>query len=125
MEDQRVNVHLRSDDLFSAPDVLDESVWESLRELQEAGEPDLASELIDIYLADTPVVCEAVRQAIDANDAGGLRQAAHRGKGSSANLGAVHLSELFEVLEHLGRSGTTAGGRELMACALAHKRAGV
>ncbi len=131
-----MNFQPQNHDALSATAPLDEAVWESLRELQEAGEPDdLLGELIDLFLTDTPNVCQAVREAIAAGDADGLRRAAHSGKGSSANLGALPLSDLFRELEDLGRSGTTVGGSELMprvdaelgrvACALELEKAGV
>ena len=40
-----------------------------------------------------------LRSAVDKTDASGIRQAAHRLKSSSANVAAVRLSELFQVME--------------------------
>ncbi|MEO8251763.1 MAG: Hpt domain-containing protein [Chloroflexota bacterium] len=63
-------------------------------------------ELIQTYLADTPVQFEAMSVAVDATDAAGLVRPAHTLKSSSATVGAMRLSSIARDLEMAGRSGS-------------------
>jgi CheY-like chemotaxis protein/HPt (histidine-containing phosphotransfer) domain-containing protein len=87
---------------------LDEQVLANLRELQEPGDEDFVTTLIDHLLADVPerisVMSEAVRRA----DAPALERAAHSLKSSAANLGLLELSRLAGALETSGATGDLA-----------------
>ncbi len=85
--------------------VLDPSVLDSYRLLQEDGEPDLITELIDGFLADLEGRLHAIRRAIAGGDAPALRSAAHSLKGSSGTVGAIGLAQRCGELEALGREG--------------------
>jgi HPt (histidine-containing phosphotransfer) domain-containing protein len=50
-----------------------------------------------------------LRQCWSGGDASGVRAAAHRLKGSAANLGAARLAELASVLEELADSRSLGG----------------
>ena len=62
-------------------------------------------ELIDTYLEDAAVrLCE-LRRAFDAADIESLTREAHTLKSSSANVGAMKLSQLAKEIEAAGRAG--------------------
>ncbi|HET6745335.1 MAG TPA: Hpt domain-containing protein [Candidatus Limnocylindria bacterium] len=86
------------------PPVLDEQV---LAEMMAATGGDLGfvRELVETYLADTPVQLEAMAAAVEADDAAALVRPAHTVKSSSASLGAMRLSMRARELEAAGRSG--------------------
>ena len=96
---------------------IDPSVVATLRTLHIPGQPDVLTELIDLFLDDAPARIAAVRNATRGGDAGALRRAAHALKGSAANQGAVRLATISADLEHVGQRGTVDGaaavGREL------------
>jgi signal transduction histidine kinase/DNA-binding response OmpR family regulator len=68
------------------------------------GDRALLAELVDVFRADFPANLTAVRQAIDRQDANGLRGAAHALKGALANLSAIEASALAAELETMGKS---------------------
>jgi HPt (histidine-containing phosphotransfer) domain-containing protein len=90
--------------------VLDQSKLDGIRALQRDGAPSLIVKFIDIFLEDSPVLLETIRTAVAANDATNLFHAAHTLKSSSANLGAVTLSNLSRDLELIGRNGGSIDG---------------
>jgi HPt (histidine-containing phosphotransfer) domain-containing protein len=63
-------------------------------------------ELIQTYLADTPVQFEAMTAAVEADDAAALVRPAHTLKSSSATVGVMRLSSIARELEMAGRSGS-------------------
>lgn len=81
---------------------IDDGHLERLRELDAAGGPDLARKIARVYLNTSVSIMTRLDQAIDDADDEGLRHAAHTLKSSSANVGAVALSELFKQLESRG-----------------------
>lgn len=91
--------------------VLDLDVLEALRELGGPEDPSLLDELIDLFLDDAPKQIEGVESALAGRDIEGVERAAHTLKSSSANLGALGLSELCFDLERLGREGTLEGAQ--------------
>jgi HPt (histidine-containing phosphotransfer) domain-containing protein len=86
------------------PPVVDEQV---LAEMMAATGDDIGfvRELVETYLADTPVQLEAMAAAVEADDAAALVRPAHTVKSSSASLGAMRLSMRARELEAAGRSG--------------------
>jgi PAS domain S-box-containing protein len=68
------------------------------------GTPRIARELVRLYLQNSPELMEKVRRAVEAADAGGLKEAAHALKGMSLNLSAGPVAEASLRLERLGRS---------------------
>lgn len=81
------------------PEFLDATVLDKLRKLLGAKSKAFITNLIDIFLRDAPPRLEAMRQAIAANDAEQLKQAAHALKGSCGSLGAMRMAELCQILE--------------------------
>jgi CheY-like chemotaxis protein len=66
------------------------------------GDVELFDDVIGLFLEDCPPRVAAVKAAIDARDAIGLRAAAHVLKGVAANLSAAALFEAAQTLERLG-----------------------
>jgi PAS domain S-box-containing protein len=66
------------------------------------GDRRLLRELLEIFLAECPVMVSKIRKAIDASDPTALRHAAHALKGSVANFGAPRPFEAAQMLERMG-----------------------
>ncbi|MEW6572968.1 MAG: ATP-binding protein [Bacillota bacterium] len=96
----------------SEPEAVDAGVLEGLRKLQVEDGPDIVSQLIDIYLSDTPPRLAVLRQAVAEKDTSALFQAAHSLKSSSANIGALRLAAICRDLESMGRAGAIEGAAE-------------
>ena len=95
--------------------IIDESILDSYRALQDDGQPDIITEFIDIFLADLPGRLARIAEALEPADpkVSELRSAAHALKGSSGSVGAVGLSGLCGQLESIARAGSSAGAKEL------------
>jgi signal transduction histidine kinase/CheY-like chemotaxis protein/HPt (histidine-containing phosphotransfer) domain-containing protein len=96
------------------PPAIDPSILENLRAGRPPGEPDLVSELIALYLEETPAQLRQIQDAVRARDAAGLRHAAHTLKGGSASLGALEMARLSAELEKIGRGGMVDGAAALL-----------
>jgi HPt (histidine-containing phosphotransfer) domain-containing protein len=70
-------------------------------------DPAFLAELIDTYLANAPALVVAMRDALAAREAAGLRRAAHTLKSTSATLGAHRLADLCRHLEAAEGSAET------------------
>ena len=93
-------------------DRLDVTVLQALRELMGADATDGMRELLACYLAETPKLLHAMRDAITHDDANALNHAAHALKSSSAALGAMLLANLCESLEVESRNGLIQKGSD-------------
>ncbi|NYT02022.1 MAG: PAS domain S-box protein [Methanosarcinales archaeon] len=91
---------------------LDQRSLDRLRELQVEGEPEIIHELADLFLSHAPARIQAIIQAVEQRDADALLREAHSLKSSSANMGALRLSELSRQLEVMGRSSRMEGAKE-------------
>lgn len=89
--------------------ILDPHAIEALRALNP-GDDSFFSDLVDIYLDDSPKRIAEIEHALTEGDARRLTLAAHSLKGSSANFGADRLRAASEQLELLGRQGALADG---------------
>ncbi len=85
------------------PTILDHTVIESLRELDPEGECGLLSELVDLFLSDTPPRMKDLESALASGDAKTVEEVAHSLKSSCGNLGAARLATLFKEIEAFGR----------------------
>ncbi|MDD1762340.1 MAG: Hpt domain-containing protein [Methanothrix sp.] len=92
--------------------VLDQSVLASLRELQDAGDPDIVAEVGGLFIKHSPEKVDAIMRSVEKDDAKGLQLAAHSLKSSSAYIGAMRLSTLAKELEMMGRSNSLNGAKE-------------
>ncbi|HVU01684.1 MAG TPA: response regulator [Polyangiaceae bacterium] len=114
-----------------ATGVLDLAVVEQLRELASPARPTFFVDLVEKFSADARGTVGRLEDAIRRGDARAVRELAHFLKGGSRSLGAARVGALSEELELLGKTGHTAGARELLsriepelAAALAELRAG-
>ena len=64
------------------------------------GDTELWNEIRDIWMEDIQNLIAAVRTALEAQSADGLRRAAHAIKGASANVGAVRVAAVARDMEH-------------------------
>ena len=93
-------------------DPINSRALDNIRNLH--GGEGILAKVIDLYLDDSPLILDELRDCVAREDHDGIRKAAHKFKSSSANLGADRLAELCKRLEMLGRSGSTAGARALL-----------
>jgi HPt (histidine-containing phosphotransfer) domain-containing protein len=91
--------------MMSDDGVLDEECMAGLRELG----PGVVTEMIDLYMEDTPPRLSELAVAAAAGDAGRVADLAHTVKGSSANFGAADLVDLCRDLELRSRGGDLDG----------------
>ncbi len=92
--------------------VLDPAVIESLRRLNQPGEPDVVQEVLTLFIAEAPMRLAAVAGAVEVGDATALQRAAHAMKGSAAAIGATAFQRICGDLEEMGRAGSLAGARD-------------
>jgi len=85
-----------------------------LRTTYSGGECDIVAELIDLFLEDTPLRLDDLRQAIRQSADHALQQAGHSLKGSCGVIGAKHMAELCAELERLGHANTLLGAETLL-----------
>jgi HPt (histidine-containing phosphotransfer) domain-containing protein len=78
---------------------IDAEVHDNLRCLQTPGEPDILTELIDLFLADAGARMSILKQAAASGDAKTIRDEAHAIKGGGGNIGAAKLTRLANRLE--------------------------
>lgn len=80
---------------------LDHNILASIRELQTEDEADFLTELIDIYLEDSPALMERIHNGLIGGDLQGVQKALHSLKGTSANLGVRAVAAACNELESL------------------------
>lgn len=78
---------------------LDLSVLNGLKELQMEGEPSIIEKILNAYLKNSDPLVETIRHFQSEKNMESLRIAAHTLKSSSANVGAMPLSEMCRRLE--------------------------
>lgn len=89
--------------------VLDAKALELLYDMLGSQALQVLPELIECYCAEAPNLLKMMSDAIAQEDPVSLQQAAHTLKSGSASLGAVHLSQLCEEVEAIGRGKTLVG----------------
>ena len=83
---------------------IDTAVIQGLRELGGDDEPGLLGELIDIFLEDAPERMKDITEGLAAGDIGRVERGAHTLKSSSANIGALGLSDLCKRIVESSRT---------------------
>jgi PAS domain S-box-containing protein len=83
---------------------IDLSQLAALREIQQPGQADFVTELIDLFLSETDLHLKTLRAAVINNDGVEVRRLAHLLKGSSANIGARSMAALYEEMENKARA---------------------
>jgi two-component system, sensor histidine kinase and response regulator len=81
--------------------------WQELLARVE-NDADLAREILSIFQSDAPSYREALRHAVETQNAEEVRKAAHAFKGMLANLSANSASQMAAQLEQLGKTAKTA-----------------
>ena len=94
---------------------IDPKALDNIRALQREGVPDIVSKVIHIYLKESLKFLQTLQDAVSAQDATALQKAAHSFKSSSANVGAVGLSELCREMEAMGRENNTDNAAPLLS----------
>ncbi|HKS37219.1 MAG TPA: PAS domain S-box protein, partial [Verrucomicrobiae bacterium] len=86
--------------------MIDQSALITLRTLRQPGKPDPVSELIDIFLRDTPGRLSEMKTAVEQYDAYSLELVAHSLRGCSSSVGACRMAEICSQLEEHARLGS-------------------
>jgi two-component system sensor histidine kinase/response regulator len=86
---------------------IDPQVIQGLRDLGGEDEPELLEELIDIFLEDAPHRMKDISEGFVAGDLGRVERGAHTLKSSSANIGALGLSEICRQIVERARTQRT------------------
>jgi len=94
---------------------LDRNILDSIRSLQTEDAPDLFDRVIGIYMQQSPLLMERLRDAISRQDPAAIELAAHSLKSGNANVGALEMAALCSELEQLGRSKCTDDAPEILA----------
>lgn len=84
---------------------IDESVLDGIRELEGAGNRGFFERIVKLYLSGAPGLVEGVLAGAEKGDMDSLLLAVHTLKSSSANVGAVSLSDLCRKIEGKARAG--------------------
>jgi HPt (histidine-containing phosphotransfer) domain-containing protein len=94
--------------------VLDAKTLEGLRMLAEATGTDLLADLAKTFREDTPKRIAALREALRAGDADGVKRVAHSLRGSAGALGATHLFAVASELERAAEHGAPVGWERMV-----------
>ena len=86
-------------------EAIDQRALDEIRALAVGEDAGILEELISLYLEDAPPLISAIAKALENGDCEKTRAAAHRLKSNSANLGAIHVSQLCAQLEASARRG--------------------
>ena len=78
---------------------------DALKSLQSEGDDGFLKEMIELFLADTPIRFAEMATALAGEQQGDFVRAVHSIKGASANFGADDLHELCAKVEQMGRNG--------------------
>ncbi|MBP2678971.1 MAG: hypothetical protein H6Q82_2036, partial [Deltaproteobacteria bacterium] len=84
---------------------IDESVLDGIRELEGAGNHGFFERIVKLYLSGAPGLVEGVLAGAEKGDMDSLLLAVHTLKSSSANVGAIGLSDLCRKIEGKARTG--------------------
>jgi len=79
----------------TADDLIDDSRIRTFRD----DYPDIAGQLVDLFVQSAPPLIAELRAAAGGGDRDGVRRTAHKLKGSCLNIGATRMAELCRALE--------------------------
>ncbi len=85
--------------------VIDREVLEEIRTLQRPDRPDLAAQLLTLFLDQSPQQLETISRAAAQGDADSVMRTAHEVKGASGNLGLRALYEAAGRVEATAKTG--------------------
>ena len=109
---QVATVAVAHTDEDAAAAILDHRVLDKFRERERNGRKNVLRRIISAYLKQAPSHIAQLREAISESDSAAVKSAAHALKSSSANVGAMRLSEMCLELETLGRAQVADGVAE-------------
>ncbi len=101
--------------------LIDESKITFLNDIQSEQDLNFYVELLDIYIADLPVMIRNIKTAVDGKNSKMLQLNAHKLKGSSVTLGIDLITDLSHELESAARANRIDETTEKMADDLVHK----
>ncbi len=78
------------------------------------GDREFLEELVEIFLTDASERVEELKDALSRGEAETFSRTAHKLKGSSANMGAVRLTDIARDMENLGKTSSLNGAEALM-----------
>ena len=87
-------------------EVLDPQLLDNLRALQDPSDPDLAHELITLFIRDSAARLAAIREAAGRGDLAAVAELAHQLKGSAGALSATRFQDSASALELAARRGS-------------------
>ncbi len=93
---------------------LDQKALANIREIDADGSAGVLAEVIGMYLDESGLHLQRLRDALERHDPQALDRTAHAFKSASQNVGAMQLGELCRRLERQGRAGQLAGASELV-----------
>jgi signal transduction histidine kinase/CheY-like chemotaxis protein len=109
--------------MSQTPSDLDPNALDQLLEVI-GGDHEALKELVQSFLDEGPDLVKRLRQAVEANDADGLRRAAHTLKGSATDFGALTLAGLCREIEAMGRaSEVVAAANKVLEAAEEYQKA--
>ena len=85
--------------------VIDQTTLDSIRALATPDNPDILTRIVETYLSSATQLLDNLARAAACGDASALSSAVNSLKSSSANVGAVGISELCRELEYHSRRG--------------------
>jgi PAS domain S-box-containing protein len=88
---------------------IDETIIETLKSMDD--DNGFLNEMITAYLEETPPIIEDMKQGLETKDTELFTRSAHTLKSSSANVGAMNLSDLSKELEMMGNNGGLKGAQ--------------
>ena len=89
----------------------DEVLDEALLLERVGGDRRALAQLVELFLADAPLLVESIRRAIEEKDARALQAAAHTLKGAVSNFAASAATGAAARLQQIGESGRLNGAR--------------
>ncbi len=98
-------------------DAIDHKILNNILNLQVKGAEDLLKKVVKLFLKDTPLQLEELRQALQEKDVEMVSSIAHSLKSGSATVGAMSLSSLMKKLEENARRDSLKGAFELLSSA--------
>jgi CheY-like chemotaxis protein len=99
----------------SDQEFIDLKALHQIRLLDRDGSAGILNKVLQIYLQDSSKLVARVEEAVREKKPEDLKTLAHTLKSSSAQVGALKLSDLCRELEFLGRKDSTAGAEEVLA----------
>jgi len=94
-------------------EILNPAALKNLLEMV-GGDTEFIAELVNVFFGEAPKMLSEMRQALESKDATLLHRAAHSLKSSSAEFGALALSDSCRELEKMGRDSVFSGADELL-----------